>query len=70
MPRAAAATALHRALVGREKLSVLDEVPDAVARQRHLRRDDEIGAAAPRPQQSRRGSVRGVAEMSPLVGLI
>ena len=33
----------HRALVGREEPRVLDEVPDAIAGQRHFRRHEYVG---------------------------
>ena len=37
--------ALHRALVGGEEPGILDQVADAVARDRHLGGDEQVGAA-------------------------
>ena len=37
--------ALHRALVGGEEPGILDEIADAVARDRHLGGDEQVGAA-------------------------
>ena len=61
--------ALQRALVGGEEPGVLDQVADAVARDGHLRGDEQIGAARRRHSAMASMTFLVFPSMSPLVGL-
>ena len=68
MPARRRGDALQRALVGLEERRVLDQVADAIAGQRQLGRDDDVGAPA-RGRVERAENLCGVAVDVPARGV-